>query len=102
MASMSVVLMGFGLGHLERENLRRGQASERDIGSQRLRHAHGDGGLSGAWRAGDQDRTPCDLALLDHFQDHSGGLSRLLLAYQALGGCSRFEGVRIDAEPADV
>ncbi|TLS23539.1 uncharacterized protein PpBr36_06301 [Pyricularia pennisetigena] len=84
MASMSVVLMGLGLGHLEREDLRGGKCCKRYVGTQGLSHSHGNGCLARAWWAGDEDGASGNLALLDHLEHDGGGLARFGLAYKAL------------------
>ena len=52
--------------------------------------------------AGDEDGTACDLALLDHLQHNSGGLSCSLLTDKALRCAPGFQGVLVDAKTADV
>lgn len=53
-------------------------------------------------RAGNQDRTAGNLAILDHLQDNSSSLSGLFLANEALRRGSGLETGGIDAQAANV
>ncbi|KAJ6441961.1 LOW QUALITY PROTEIN: Central kinetochore subunit CHL4 [Purpureocillium lavendulum] len=122
---------GLGLGHFEGEDLGGRERGEGDVGAEGLRHAHGDGSLSGAeemsaqtrsrWgrfdvpRHGSRGFAACspggsgnehgaasNLAILDHLQNDGGSLARLLLADEALRRGARLEAGGIDAEATDV
>lgn len=93
---------GLGLGHFQREDLRRGQHGEGHVGAERLGHAHCDGRLARAGGPGDEDGAACNLAFLGHSQNHGGGLARLVLSNQALRRRLGLERVGLDAETANV
>lgn len=92
---------GFGLRHLEGEELAAGDHRERGLEAEGLRHAHGDGGLAGSRLAGDEDGAAGDLAVFYHLEDDSGCLAGGGLADHAFGDVSGLQG-GVEAEAADV
>ena len=89
------------LVHLQRKDLGRGNGGEGRVGAERLRHAHGDGGLARTRLARDQDRAARDPTVTDHLQDHAGCLARVRLPDHTLRDGARLERV-VEAETANV
>ena len=89
------------LVHLQREDLTRRDRREGRVRPERLRHAHGDGGLAGTGLPRDHDGPAGDVPVLDHLEDHARSLARVHLPHHALRDHARLQRV-IQTQAADV